>query len=500
MSVAILSLVAASGATWKTLDLAASPLLVPVMNHAWSGEWGTTRGPDAVPAPPGRPLALPIASFPRPKQVPARLRPRAPRDGALPPEPRRVRVEVDDGRVVVARVHGAADSPVVLLPDGSLGWPNGMVYTDEPFRPMTADQLADGLKEGPYRHFGLIRTEHYLIFHTSTPEFARKTGLLLESLYKGLLRKFRELDLPVHEAEFPLVAVVFRNENEFRERREVAKDVQAYYEVLSNQIFLFESRDPEMETPRMAAMRKPQSVAHEGTHQILMNIGIQARLARWPAWLTEGLAEYCAPTTTKGRDWAGFALPNPFHITTLRELEDTIALQGRGNRLIRNKVGRAPDRCTVIELARLEELTPTDYALAWGLTHFLATRRHDEFVSYLRMMSQVLPLATDSPRQTDEIFRRAFGNDMVGLGQQLGRHLANLPRPDPMPYYAVMFEQILDDGTVRRGTMVSQSPMVIRQWLNSMAEGFDAPWAWYPYSCPSRAAAFALAEQWIGSR
>jgi Protein of unknown function (DUF1570) len=500
LPLAILAMAAAFGLTRKTLDAAASPVVLPKVPVSWSGAWGRSFAPLPPASVTQRPrLITALAKWP-PSQSVRSPKPLVPKDDATPREPRRVRVEMEDGRVVVARVHGGEGSRVVLLPDGSLGWPNGMAFTEEPFRPLTADQLVEALQNGPYRHFGLIRTEHYLVFHTSSPEFARQSSQLLESLYKGVVRKFRDLDLPVHDAEFPLVAVVFRNETEFRERREVAKDVQAYYEVLSNQIFLYETRDRDLEAPRVAAMRKPQTLAHEGTHQILMNIGVQARLARWPAWLTEGLAEYCAPTTTKGRDWAGFAQLNPFHVSTLHELEDTLALQGRAARLIRNQVGHAPGRCTVLELSKLDELTPTDYALAWGLTYYLATKRSDEFVSYLRLMSTMKPLAPDSRSFAETMFRRAFGDDMLAMGLPLRRHIATLPRPEPMPYYAVIFEQDLGDGVVRRGTMVSQSPMVIRQWLDSMAEGFDAPWAWYPYSCPTRAAAFATAETWIRSR
>ena len=510
MSVAILALGAASGVTWKTLDASAKPLIVAPPQPAWAGDWSgyaaSTEQAFEVWAGSEGDVAEGEWSISRPATALAALRP--PQAGVAPrprpqsgsPRSRCVRVEVDDGRVVVARVHGESGSRVVLLPDGSLGWPNEMVFTDQPFQPMTANELATSLKEGPYRHFNLIRTDHYLIFYTCSPEFARQSGQLLESLYRGLSRKFRDLDLPIHDAEFPLVAVVFRNETEFRERRAVAREVQAYYEVLSNQIFLYETRDQDLEAPELAAMRKPQSVAHEGTHQILMNIGVQPRLARWPLWLVEGLAEYCAPTTTKGGDWAGFGLVNPFHISTLHELEDTLALQGPGARLTRKRLGRAAGRCTVAELMNSENLSPTDYALAWGVTHYLATRRGDEFASYLRLMSRMAPLAPGSREASDEAFRLSFRDDVSGMGPPLRRYLAGLPRSGPMPYYAVVFEQVLDDGIVHRGTLVSQSPLIIRQWFEAMTEGLDAPCRWHAFRCASRSAAFVTADKWTTSR
>lgn len=169
------------------------------------------------PPPPHRddPLPPPPASVPLASNPP----PPPPRPAeAVVLGPKRVRVGDEHGRPLVARVYGGDGSKVVMLPDGSLGWPNRMVFTDEPFRPFDADELEDRLLRGEFRGFRVLRTPHYLIVHhTESFAFARDSGTLLESLYAGLLKAFKERGLNVHEAEFPLVAVIYRTEREFRD-------------------------------------------------------------------------------------------------------------------------------------------------------------------------------------------------------------------------------------------------------------------------------------------
>lgn len=418
----------------------------------------------------------------------------------IPEEPRRVTIGNDHGQAMVGRVYGGSDSRVVMMPDGSLGWPNAMIFTDAPFVPLSRNELREQLATGPYRHFQVHETDHYVIFFQSTPQFAKVSGIILESLYQGLLKAFSERGLDVHESEFPLTAVIFRNESDFREHYPVAPDVQAYYEAISNRIFLFETRDRDLESPEIAARRKPQTVAHEGTHQVLANIGVQPRLADWPIWLAEGLAEFCAPATTNRGAWAGFNHVNPFHMATLHDLEDSLAIQGRQTRLSRSRIGQIPGRSTVEYLLNRGELTPTDYALAWGLTHFLANRRHDDFVGYLRTMSQMPPLTRLSNDEQIAQFRKAFGDDLPALSQQAHRYLAGLKRPESLPFYAVLFEQPVEPGVVRRGTLVSQSPLVVRQWLDTMASSHAGQYQWYLRPFSTRSAASQATDSWIEGR
>ncbi|AMV39192.1 hypothetical protein VT85_17270 [Planctomyces sp. SH-PL62] len=420
---------------------------------------------------------------------------------------RRFLIRTEDGRQVVARLHGHHDGKsVLMLPDGWLGIPSMLVPTEEPFRPMTADEMVTGLQAGAFADFGLHRTEHYLILYQSADDgFAKANGVLLEDLYRRLLEAFRKHEVTVHEAEFPMVAVIFRTEDEFRAYRPVAPDVQAYYEVSTNRILLYDQPSRERIEPEVNALLKPQMVAHEGTHQILQNIGVHPRLSNWPLWLVEGLAEYCATpaSSRKGAPaWDGLGRINNLHMATLREVEDPVSLSMRGQDVHTKSLFRKPGQPLVEAMIRRHELTPTEYALAWAITHYLAMKRSDDFTRFLRVMAAVPPL---EPRSADDHvrdFRQAFGDDLGKLDKTIHAYLSRLTKQkgyDPMPYYAVLFEQPLANGRLRRAAMVSQSPQLIKQWVDEMSNPIAGLASWQATPFPSRGRATLAIQDWIRS-
>lgn len=419
---------------------------------------------------------------------------------------RRFLIRDDSGRQVVARLHGCHEGKAVLmLPDGRLGLPSMLVPTDEPFRPATADEVAEDLARGPFEGFNVHRTDHYLILHQGDDDsFARTNGALLEDLHARLLAAFRKHDVTVHEAEFPLVAVIFKSEEDFRNHRPVASDVQAYYEIYSNRIFLYEQPSGRRGGPEVDALLRPQMTAHEGTHQILQNIGVQPRLAEWPLWLVEGLAEYCAaPASRKGQPaWDGLGQINNLHMATLREIEDPVSLSMRGQDAQTRSLFREPGQPLVEAMIRRTELTPTEYALAWAITHYLAMERSDDFTRFLRVMGDAPPLEPRSPDDHVRTFRATFGDDLGKLDRTVHAYLNRLTKRkgyDPMPYYAVQFEQPLVNGMVRRAAMVSQSPQLIRQWIDEMSNPAVGVPSWQATPFPSRARAQLAVQGWMQS-
>jgi hypothetical protein len=414
--------------------------------------------------------------------------------------PGRVRVRDERGRTLVARVHGRKDGRlVVLLPDGQLASPDAdCPQTDDSFRPATFDEVGQALKEGPFRDFQVEKTDHFLVVYECSESFAVASARLLESLYKGLSRTLACHGLPVHEPEFPLVAVIFRDELSFRRYRPVSADIQAYYDRVSNWIVCYETSRQDFENPEIALLRKPQTIAHEGTHQVLQNIGVQPRLTDWPLWLVEGLAEYCAPTITRrGAEWAGWGKVNPLHMATLGDLrEEYAARSGRG------RPGRAPTMPLAESIVTRTEFHPTDYALAWALTHYLATNKAREFVRYLEAMGRMAPHEVWTPGDHLDAFRDAFGSDLAKIDQAVARHLKGLTY-EPLPYYLVTFEQELGGGFVRRAALVSQSPTQILKWLDEKTSphGFAPRWWSYPYTTRPRACQdrdLWLSGQWNG--
>lgn len=449
--------------------------------------------PPVPPAPTPQPIPEPEPT-PTPTPTPA--------GPGITPAPRNLLIRDDDGRARVARLYHQGERPIVLLPDGRLGWPSGLTFCDDPFQVEPADDLAARLTHGsgPFGGFATYRTAHYTVLYEGSRRFAEASGNLLESLYDGLLGKLAAKGLEVRDAEFPLVAVIYRDEERFRATSEMPPDVLAYYHVLSNRIYLYETSEQAQAAPDVAARKRPQTVAHEGTHQILMNVGVHPRLAHWPPWVVEGLAEYFAPTlTTRDGDWGGANRINPFHLATIRDLNDPLAIQLQQRGLMPPRLGRDPDTPLVEYLVTRAELTPTDYALAWALTYYLANKRFDDLVAYLKDLGRRAPLEPSPPERELAEFRRHFGDDLAKLDRAFQKYLASLRHVEPIPFYAVTFEQPIG-RVVRRSAMISQSPASIRQWVEAMTSADGAPPVWHAVPFPTRTRARLAAEQWMGVR
>ena len=321
---------------------------------------------------------------------------------------------------------------------------------------------------------------------------------LLESLYKKLIEKFQERGFAVADSEFPLVAIIFRSEEDFRRHREVDSEVQAYYEIMSNRIFFYETSERQLEDAQFAAMRKPQTVTHEGTHQILQNMGVQPRLAAWPPWLVEGMAELAAASERKNGEWVQFSQVNPLHIATLEDLRDTQFLQGNTPASTRVEVGRAAGTSMVEYLISKTSLTPTDYSLSWALTHYLANKQTPAFLNYLKEMSQLPPGVSRTTQENQALFVRHFGSKFRQIDSQVEKHLAKLRSQTNLVYYGVVFEQPLPGNRLRRGTLVSRSPQVIREWVtDKMPDPQGGSYRWQATEFRTRLDAVQATENWI---
>ncbi len=423
---------------------------------------------------------------------------------AGPAAPRRLLVRDEKGKAVVAREYGTTprNEMAVVLPDGTIGWPTTQVFTDEPFVPNTIDQMERALRADEFATFRVVKTEHYLVLFQCSERFARDSADLLEELHEKLTGALRKQSLPVNPAEFPLVAIIFQSEDDFRANRKIAAEVQAYYDILSNRIFFFENGKRDTTAPEVSALRKPQTVVHEGTHQLLHNVGIQHRMSPWPIWLVEGLAEYCSPPKPLkggGTDWAGLGQINVMHLTTIRDLDDPMSSMVRGGP--KAPSGRDRGQPLVEYLVTRTDLTPTDYALSWGLTHYLARDRDrfPQFVAYIRKLNRLKPFEKRNPDEQLADFREAFGKDLAKLDAQVGKHLAKLKVPDSqaLPYYAVRIEQPVSRTAVRRMAMVSQSPSVIRQWIDTASNSSGGQINYDVSAWPTRTRAELTADDWV---
>jgi hypothetical protein len=280
--------------------------------------------------------------------------------------------------------------------------------------------------------------------------------------------------------------VMFRTEQEFHKYRRMPPGLVAYYNTLSNRVVMYEESKIAKIKPELAIQQSISTIAHEGVHQILHNIGVQQRLSVWPMWLSEGVAEYFAPTSL-GKDlkWKGAG-----QVNDLRMFEIEHYLKSREA----NTEGQMVQHTVLAS-----RLSSTGYASAWGLTYYLAKHRRKDFNRYLRDVGTLGPLEGPSrvialgivPSNLAD-FKGYFGSETDDLERRNAPFaewphyvaMADLPTGRTLQKLANVFhdysaaQRWLDQ---RKATVPSQSQdrfrSTIRQFENrSLAEQFARGW------------------------
>lgn len=303
----------------------------------------------------------------------------------------------------------------VYLPTGEIHWAlaSEMTPTDKPFKPMSFDELGKHLTATKFHGFKTASSKRYLYIYNCSDKFRFGTSRILESMFVPLEQYFKREKIPTEEPEFPLVVVIFSTYQQMREYKEVDPNVVAFYEPVTNRVVLTEysrlvQRDPEIGIPQAFG-----TIAHEGVHQILHNIGVQRRLTRWPAWISEGLAEYFAPLeVSQNGTWKGVGKRNDLRMLELTRLP-----------------APDPSRATLTEqTVTAPQLTSTGYATAWALTHFLAEKRKKQLVEYIRDVAKMRALEEVDPEKEIDRFKKYFGDDLFKLETGLHQHVLSLQK------------------------------------------------------------------------
>ena len=409
-----------------------------------------------------------------------------------------------EGKPVIARLQVAiGDGAIVMLPDGQIASRKGGEFTpsDKPFAPIEKTALARRLAS-EFPAFKVKQTRHYHYVYNTSEEFYLGTSRILESMLPGVTAYAQAQKIEnVHPPEVPLVVVMFATEEQFQKERRMPAGMVAYYHGLSNRVFMYEES-------RLAAVRRDlaqaqafSTVAHEGAHQILHNIGVQQRLSIWPMWLSEGLAEFFAPTTVgKGLKWKGAGQVNDMRMFELEQYVKSHASEKPDGKLIEQTVAAA-------------RLTSTGYASAWSLTHYLAKNRKSEFAAYLRAVSKTGPLEGALDIQPPgivpsnlELFRKTFGDKFDDLETKLVAHLKKQPYTDPFsdaPHY-VAAVLIPSRKRGRRQVQTFHSQILADKWVRETIEKIPADDRGEVQQeirrFANRAAAEAFASAWMAGR
>ena len=370
------------------------------------------------------------------------------------------------GNQVLARVQvNVGENRVVLLPDGQLvaRHQREAILVDESFEKADMVQLGKQLLAQEFPGFRFKRTANYIYIYNTSENFATSTSKILEMMTPGIIGYMKNLGLAVHQPEVPLVVVMFKTEEEFRRYRKIPDGMIAYYHTLTNRVVMHEESRLNSIKPELALKQKINTIAHEGVHQLLHNIGVQTRMSAWPMWITEGIAEYLSPTTTgKYMRWKGAGQVNDFR---MMELEQFLQVS--------TQVTQSPgDWLTETILA--SRLDSKGYASAWALTHYLAKTRRTQFNAYMQDLQKLGPLdggyrvvGNGTVPKHRELYAKHFDADLAMTEMRLRQYLPKLPYVDPLtefPHVTVMIGFTVN-GRFQKMGGVFHNPAFAQQWV-----------------------------------
>jgi len=423
-----------------------------------------------------------------------------PPGSVAPGEKQAVTTNDDDGQPVVGRIHVRVGSgAVILLPDGELvGRREGQFApTDRKFAPLDKDDLSKRLTT-EFPNFKTKSTNHYIYVYNSSEEFQFGASRILETMLPGVKGWIEGCKIDAHNPTVPLVVVMFRNENEFRRYRRMPSGVVAYYDPISNRVFVYEQSRLLQVRPDLALGQAISTIAHEGVHQILHNIGVQQRLSVWPMWLSEGLAEFFAPTSVGAKlGWKG---PGKVNDLRMFELEQ----------YVRANSAEEPSGELVEHTVLAGRLTSTGYASAWALVHYLAKAKRPELMALIREASRIGPLTGSTEitvlgvvRANRDSFVKLCGDNFKDLESKLVAHLKKQPYTDPFldaPHFVATF--VSPTGRrPQKSASTFHSVQLASKWLSDLRE--NLPEADRSSSqvvirgFPNRAQAETYARQWL---
>ncbi len=266
------------------------------------------------------------------------------------------------------------------------------------FRPHSHSEFKDQLKVEFGESFEVYASKHFVV--VSRFGLGGEYASIFELIYRDFVRSFRARGFHLDEPEFPMVAIVFPDEDGFvkycqDERTRVPPGVVGFYLSTSNRVAMYES-------PNIADV--DDTVIHEATYQIAFNTGIHSRLGKHPRWVVEGLATVFEAEGVRSRQ--GTTSPadriNRGHYLWFREYA---------------KARRAKQ--SLAEFLRDDQLFEKSirdaYSEAWAISFFLIETRSSQYSKYLKQLVDRDPLAPYESEERLQDFMAVFGDDINAL-------------------------------------------------------------------------------------
>jgi hypothetical protein len=358
---------------------------------------------------------------------------------------------------------------LVMLPTGQLRpyLRSQVTFTDQPFVGADEAAIRHALAEAGFADYEIVSAGPYLFVYGCSEEFFKHTRSILESMFPGVVKALRGWSLPLQRPIVPQIVLILPSREAFDAYRQMSPEIVAYYDQVSNFVVLYEDLKLWEAAPEYAFKQAAYSIAHEGVHQLLHNTGVQKRLSRWPPWISEGIPEYFCPLKVNTRlvQQADAQLPT----RTLKWTEPGMVNDLRMYALLRinSQAGEVARR-----LVADDDLDSNEYALAWGLVHYLATDHPEKLQAYLRDIGLLQPLdpARRSAGRGDPLFTKHFGDNYAAIEAAVQKHLTSKPLQAAYVDPEVNQTHYLVKRVVKRGRnfdialMITLSPDAAKQW------------------------------------
>ncbi len=283
--------------------------------------------------------------------------------------------------------HERSDGPEPLTPDDG-----AKLLQDEfgaaRFRSYVSDPYVIGL---------VLQSELPKSSEVRAKNFLRKVAGFMEKVSRSFKRFLKELRIPAKEPEYPLVLLIFESDDDFDKymarvtnaNPATVKTVAGFYSDRTNYLAI-----------RLHTCQTYEVPLHEAIHQQVYNRNFFQRLAPIPNWFDEGIAT--GFEANNGRINIG---PTKISRRYARQVLEGSEL--RWDKLLEN------DR---IFLGNV--LVGEAYGNAWGLHWLLVTKHKRQYLNYVKLLAQKLPLEEEPKGQREADIRDAFGSNIASLQEE----------------------------------------------------------------------------------
>ena len=157
------------------------------------------------------------------------------------------------------------------------------------------------------------------------------------------------------------------------------------------------------------------TVVHEATHQLMFNTGMQTRMSDTPLWVNEGMAMFFeTPDLNNSSGWRAIGQVSPPRLAQFRK------------EIPQRPADAFKSMLSVDTRLQDPETAASAYAEAWCFNYFLLQRHSEEYVEYLKFMSQKKPLVYDTPEDRLNDFKQFLGDDLDALEQEFLEYIENV--------------------------------------------------------------------------